>query len=34
MRQGAFFGERRLELLLSSTDAIAYWQKGAKIFNK
>jgi hypothetical protein len=24
----------RLELLLSSTDVTAYWQKRAKIFNK
>ena len=34
MRQGVFFGERRLGLRLRSTDAIASWQNGAKIFNK
>jgi len=32
--QRVFWGEIRLGLLLSSTDATTYWQKRAKISNK
>jgi len=34
MSQRVFWGEIRLGLLLSSTDATTYWQKRAKISNK
>jgi len=34
MGQRLFLSQMRLELLLSSTDVTAYWQKRAKIFNK
>jgi hypothetical protein len=34
MSQRLFLGQMRLGLLLSSTDATAYWQKCARIFNE
>jgi hypothetical protein len=34
MSQRVFLGEMRLGPLLSSTDAIAYWQKRARILDE
>ena len=34
MGQGLFFRHMRLGLLLSSTDATAYWQKRARILDR